>query len=74
MGLGALAKSLLTGDSATWVDKVALSLSGCVFMVLYPFDVLRAVSLVEPFTMNGKRYGHETHCPFTLRYRRVNEN
>jgi len=42
------------------------------FMVRYPFDVLRAVSQVEPLTMNGKSYGCGRCSGFALRYRRVN--
>jgi hypothetical protein len=41
-------------------------------MVRYPFDGLRAVSKVEPLTMNGNPNNHATHRPFALRYRRVN--
>jgi hypothetical protein len=41
-------------------------------MVRYPFDVLRAVSDVEPLTTNGKSDGYGPSHPFALRYRRVN--
>jgi len=41
-------------------------------MVRYPFDLLRAVSQVEPLTTNGKSEGYGSHRPFALRYRRVN--
>jgi hypothetical protein len=38
-------------------------------MVRYPFDVLRAVSKVEPLTMNGKSGTYECCQAFALRYR-----
>ena len=41
-------------------------------MVRYPFDLLRAVSEVEPLTTNGKSNAYRTWPPFALRYRRVN--
>jgi hypothetical protein len=41
-------------------------------MVRYPFDVLRAVSKVEPLTTNGKSDTYGLSHPFALRYRRVN--
>jgi hypothetical protein len=42
-------------------------------MVRYPFDVLRAVSQVEPLTMNGNSNNAKANLPFTLRYRRVSD-
>jgi hypothetical protein len=41
-------------------------------MVRYPFDVLRAVSQVEPLTTNEKPTTYRALFPFALRYRRVN--
>jgi hypothetical protein len=41
-------------------------------MVRYPFDVLRAVSLVEPLITNGKSKAYTCWSPFALRYRRAN--
>jgi len=41
-------------------------------VVRYPFDVLRAVSLVEPLTTNGKTCTYGDFKAFALRYRRVN--
>jgi hypothetical protein len=41
-------------------------------MVRYPFDLLRAVSQVEPLTTNGISNTHFLYEPFALRYRRVN--
>jgi hypothetical protein len=41
-------------------------------MVRYPFDVLRAVSRVEPLTTNGKSDTYGCFEAFALRYRRVN--
>ena len=41
-------------------------------MVRYPFDVLRAVSKVEPLTTNGISDTYGRFHPFALRYRRVN--
>ena len=41
-------------------------------MVRYPFDLLRAVSKVEPLTTNGTPDGYRSYGPFALRYRRVN--
>ena len=40
-------------------------------MVRYPFDVLRAVSEVEPLTMNGNENLCRNRLPFALRYRRT---
>jgi hypothetical protein len=40
-------------------------------MVRYPFDVLRAVSLVEPLTMNVTLDTYNRFKAFALRYRRV---
>jgi hypothetical protein len=41
-------------------------------MVRYPFDVLRAVSQVEPLTMNVRSDTYNRSKAFALRYRRVN--
>jgi hypothetical protein len=41
-------------------------------MVRYPFDLLRAVSEVEPLTTNGKSNTYALNDTFALRYRRVN--
>jgi hypothetical protein len=41
-------------------------------MVRYPFDVLRAVSKIEPLTTNGISDTYSRFHPFALRYRRVN--
>ncbi len=41
-------------------------------MVRYPFDVLRAVSQVEPLTMDGNSRTYILFKAFILRYRRVN--
>jgi hypothetical protein len=41
-------------------------------MVRYPFDVLRAVSQVEPLTTNGNSDSYSMFQAFDLRYRRVN--
>ena len=43
-------------------------------MVRYPFDLLRAVSEVEPLTTNGKSNRSGNQSPFALRYRRVKGN
>jgi len=45
---------------------------GFPFMVRYPFDLLRAVSKVEPLTTNGKSDTYALSHPFALGYRRVN--
>jgi len=37
------------------------------FVVRYPFDVLRAVSKVEPLTTNGKADRRRKKHPFALR-------
>ena len=42
------------------------------FVVRYPFDLLRAVSKVEPLTTNGSSDTYGRFHPFSLRYRRVN--
>jgi hypothetical protein len=41
-------------------------------MVRYPFDMLRAVSKVEPLTTNGTSDIYDGFLAFALRYRRVN--
>jgi hypothetical protein len=38
------------------------------FMVRYPFDVLRAVSQVEPLTTNGNSDTYGLYDPFALRF------
>jgi len=40
-------------------------------MVRYPFDLLRAVSQVEPLTMNGKSKDNTICNPFALRFIRL---
>jgi len=42
------------------------------FMVRYPFDLLTAVSKVEPLTMNVSSNTYNRSKAFALRYRRVN--
>jgi hypothetical protein len=41
------------------------------FMVRYPFDLLRAVSKVEPLTTNGKPTIYRHNPPFVLRFTRL---
>jgi hypothetical protein len=60
----------VTGNQGRY--EFEISQIGLSFMVRYPFDVLRAVSQVEPLTTNEKPTTYRALFPFALRYRRVN--
>jgi len=48
------------------MGTLAISQTVFPFMVRYPFDLLRAVSEVEPLTTNGKSNTYRTLSPFAL--------